>query len=568
MTSKPNIRWQLLLAAVCLGLILSLLSFQVQSVGLCTTRTPASGGSLTEGIVGAPRYLNPLLSDPNPVDREIVSLVFDGLTRYDEEGELVGALARDWTISDDGRRVTFALRDNVTWHDGEPFTADDVAYSYGLLQNEAFPASPELQALWQTVTITQTGSLSITFTLPEPYSPFLDATTRGIIPEHILGNVAPGQIAEHSFNRMPVGTGPFMVPAGDDWQRTGRVRLIPNPEFWAEDVRLDNIAMQFYPDLQSVIEAFEAGDLHALNRVPVPAFVEIAKEAEAHLYTSTRPRYTQLLFNLSDNGSPALQQREVRQALAYGLDRGELIDRALNGQGVLLNGPFIPGSWAYNPSALTVYAHQPVSATQLLEQSGWTLADGTQVRQSDGETLALELLLLDDPVQRAVAAVIADQWASLGVDVTLEVVPPDVYEGALTARSFDLALTEVIAGNEPDLYDFWSQSAIVNGHNYAAWNNRRASEALEQARQTWDFAERRAYYDVFLQMFSAAAPAITLYQHVYTYAVSSDVHNVDIGRIDHPRDRYAHMQDWFLFFRDVAVSCPESTVQQPTQTLN
>jgi ABC-type transport system substrate-binding protein len=209
-----------------------------------------------------------------------------------------------------------------------------------------------------------------------------------------------------------------------------------------------------------------------------------------------------------------------------------------------------------------------VSATQLLEQSGWALAEGAQVRQSEGEMLALDLLLLDDPVQRAVAGVITEQWATLGVDVTLEAVPLDVYEAALTARSFDVALTEVIAGNEPDLYDFWSQSAIVNGHNYAAWNNRRASEALEQARQTWDVAERRAYYGVFLQLFSAAAPAITLYQHVYTYAVSNGVHNVDIGRIDDPRDRYADMQDWFLFFRDVAVSCPESTAQPPAQTLN
>jgi peptide/nickel transport system substrate-binding protein len=509
-----------------------------------------------------------LLSDPNPVDREIVSLVFDGLTRYDETGELVGALASDWTISDDGRRVTFALRDDVTWHDGEPFTADDVTFSYGLLQDETFPAAPELRTLWQTVAITQTGPYSVSFTLPEPYSPFLDATTRGIIPRHIMGNVAPGQIATHSFNQTPVGTGPFMVPAGDDWQRTGRLRLVPNPAFWAEDVRLDSIAMQFYPDLPSVIEAFEAGELHALNSVPVPAFAEIAKEAEAHLYTSTRPRYTQLLFNLSEDGSPALQQREVRQALAYGLDRRALIDGALNGQGVPLNGPFIPGSWAYNPSALNIYAHQPVSATQLLEQSGWTLAEGAQVRQSEEETLALDLLLLDDPVQRAVAAVIAEQWSPLGVDVALEAVPLDVYEAALTARAFDVALTEVIAGNEPDLYDFWSQSAIVNGHNYAAWNNRRASEALEQARQTWDFAERRAYYDVFLQLFSTAAPAITLYQHVYTYAVSNEVHNVDIGRISQPRDRYGNMQDWFLFFRDVAVSCPDSTAQPPEQTVN
>lgn len=559
MTSKPNIRWQLLLALVCLGLVLSLLTFQVQSVGFCTTRVPASGGSLVEGVVGAPRYLNPLLSDSNPVDREIVSLVFDGLTRYDEAGLLVGALARDWTISEDGRTISFDLRDDIVWHDGEPFSADDVVFSYGLLQDDSFPAPPRLRALWQSVTISQTGSNRVSFTLPEPYSPFIDATTRGIVPEHILRDVPPSQISEHRFSVAPVGTGPFMVAAGDDWRRTGRLRLSPNSQYWTQGVSLDHIVLQFFPDSETLIEAFERGEVHAMNSVPVPAFSEIAKETGAHIYTSTRPRFTQLLFNLSDTGMPALQERDVRRALAFGIDREVVIDDALNGQAVPLDGPFVPGSWAYNPSALTIYAYEPLTATQLLEQSGWTLAEGAQVRQSEDQLLALQLLLLDDAVQRAVAGVLAERWAELGIDVQLEIVVPEVYEAALAARSFDVAITEVIASSDPDLYDFWSQPAIVSGHNYAAWSNRRASEALEQARQTWDFGERKAYYDVFQQLFSAAAPAIPLYQHVHTYVVSDEVQNVDIGRIDHPRDRFAGMQDWFLLYRDVAVSCPEQT---------
>ncbi len=557
MTSKPNIRWQLLLAVVCLGLVLSLLSFQVQSVGLCTTRVPAAGGSLVEGIVGAPRYLNPLLSDPNPVDREVTSLIFDGLTRYGEGGELVPSLARDWQVSEDGRTVQFDLRQDVAWHDGEPFTAADVAFSYGLLQDDLFPASETLKALWQTVTISQTGRYSVTFTLPEPYSPFLDATTRGIVPSHVLGDVGADQIAEHSFSRAPIGTGPFMVPPGENWQRSGRLHLTPNPAFWMQGVSLDNVELRFFPDLATLVEAFEAGEVQALNSVPAPAFTEIATQSAARLYTTTRPRYTQLLFNLSETGMQALRQREVRQALATAVDREALIDQALRGQGVALDGPYTPDSWAYNPSALTVYAHSPVSATQLLEQSGWTLTEGAQVRQSDDLAFSIRLVLVDDPVQRAVAAAVAQQWAQVGVETQLDPLPFEGYATALAERNFDVALMEVTTDNDPDLYDFWSQPAIVSGQNYAAWNSRRASEALEQARQTWDIAERRAYYDVFLQAFSGALPAISLYQHVYTYAVSDEVQNVDIGRIDHPRERYASMHDWFLLYRDVAVSCPQ-----------
>src|SRR5690606_2149926 len=115
MRTQPNIRWQLLLAVVCLGLVFSLLSYQAQSEGLCTTRVPAPGGTMTEGVVGAPRYLNPLLSDDNPVDRELTSLLFDGLLQYDETGQLAPALAEEWVVSEDGLTVRFTLREDVRW---------------------------------------------------------------------------------------------------------------------------------------------------------------------------------------------------------------------------------------------------------------------------------------------------------------------------------------------------------------------------------------------------------------------------------------------------------------------
>ena len=191
MRTQPNIRWQLLLAVVCLGLVFSLLSYQAQSEGLCTTRVPAPGGTMTEGVVGAPRYLNPLLSDDNPVDRELTSLLFDGLLQYDETGQLAPALAEEWVVSEDGLTVRFTLREDVRWHDGEPFTAEDVVFTYGLLQMTPFPAPlPEVRALWQPVTITAPAPNQVSFTPPEPYSPFLDATTRGILPAHILSGVS------------------------------------------------------------------------------------------------------------------------------------------------------------------------------------------------------------------------------------------------------------------------------------------------------------------------------------------------------------------------------------------
>ena len=557
MHTRPNIRWQLLLAIVCLGLVLSLLSYQVQTASLCTTRVPAAGGSLAEGVVGAPQTLNPLLSDDNLVDRELVSLIFDGLTRYDGQGELVPALARSWEVGEDGRTVTFTLAEGVSWHDGEPFTAADVVFTYRLLKDEAFPAPAGLRTLWQSVTIEEVDEYTVSFTLPEPYSPFLDATTRGILPAHLLADVPAGEVAGHDFNLHPVGTGPFMVPEGENWPRSGRLHLVPNPGYWLQGVQLDSLEFRFYPDFDTLLAAYEAGEIQAINSVPATRLPQVAELPQTRLYTAPLPRYTQILFNLRDSGAPALDTLEVRQALGHALDRKRLIDAALNGQGIPLQGPYLPGSWAYNPGALTLYGSRPISATEFLEGAGWTLGEGERVRRQEGQLLLLRLLFPDTPAQRALAEALSAQWAEVGVATELLPTTANTYATALAEGEFDVALAEVRPPGDPDLYDFWSQEALIRGQNYAGWNSRRASEALEQARQLWEVSERRPYYDAFLQYFSSALPALTLYQHTYTYAVSDAVQRLDIGRIDHPRDRYETLADWFLVYRDVTVSCPE-----------
>lgn len=562
MLMQPNIRWQLLLAVVCLGLVFALLSFQVQSEGLCTTRVPTAGGSVIEGVVGIPHYLNPLLSDPNPVDRELTSLIFDGLLYYDDSGRLAPALARDWQVSEDGLTVTFSLREDVTWHDGEPFTADDVVFSYSLLQDEAFPATPALRALWQSVTISRDGPATVSFTLREPYSPFLDATTRGILPAHLLAGISPAQIAGHSFNNQPVGTGPFMVPAGENWARTAQLRLVPNPKFWPQGIQLDGVTFRFFPDTDAVIDAYQSGEVQAINDVPSPRVPEVLALEQTRMYTSPSPRYTELLFNLE--GHEAIQAVEVRQALAYGVNRDALIAQAIAGQGLPLEGPYIPSSWAYNPAALSIYTYSPVSATTALDDAGWLAPEAGGTRQRDGDTglatLSLRLLLPDEAQMRATGANLATQWGEIGVALQLVPLAGDAYSEALAAGDFDVALVEVFAEADPDLYSFWSQEALVRGQNYGHWNSRRASEALEHARQLWDEDERQVYYDAFLGLFSRAVPALTLYQHVDNYAVSEAVNGLEIGRIDQPRDRYETLPAWFLLYRDVSVRCPETPV--------
>jgi peptide/nickel transport system substrate-binding protein len=555
---KYNLRWQLLLAVISFGLILSLLSYEVKSSSLCTVTLPAAGGTYAEGIVGAPRYLNPLLSDANPVDREIGSLLFDGLTRYDERGNLVPSLAQSWTVAEDGLSVRFQLRPDVKWHDGEPFSTADVAFTYGLMQDDNYPGPAGLHTLWRAVTINQIDTTIIEFVLPEPYAPFLDATTRGILPAHRLASIEPGDLAGAPFNHSPIGTGPFIVDPGQNWEQTHRLRLIPNPSYWRQGLQIGSFEFRFFADDQSLLEAFDKGEIQAINHVAYESLPQLAVREGVRLFTAPASRYTELLFNLSDSGTSDLHSIEIRRALAYALDRDALIDDVLNGQGLPLEGPYLPTSWAYHPETLTPYDYRPLTSTLLLDTAGWLLPQDAPVRQRDGQPLSLRLLTLNQSMQRDLAQAIAAQWAEVGVGSQLELVQDFAQlQQKLVERAFDVALVEIAPPGDPDYYDFWSQEAIIRGHNYAGWNNQRASIALENGRRKWSIDERRPLYDAWLSYYDDALPALTLFQHVNTFALSGEVNNAEIGRVDHPRDRYQTLADWFLLYRDVTVSCPE-----------
>jgi peptide/nickel transport system substrate-binding protein len=555
---KVNLRWQLLLAVVALGLALSLLSFQAQSANFCSVRVPTAGGIFVEGMVGAPQSLNPLLRDGYPIDEELTDLIFDGLTRYDAAGSLTPVLAESWSVSEDGLTVQFTLREDAVWHDGQPVTAADALFTYGLLQDEAFPGSAALGQLWREVVISQVDERTIQFTLPAPYSPFLEATTQPIVPAHLLADVPAADLATAVFNLAPVGTGPFMVDGSVNWRENGRLRLIPNPNDWRGGTQIAALEFQFFPDEATLLAAFRDGQIQAINRVSQNALPLVAASPDARLFSAPLPTYAALWFNMRLAGAELTRTASGRQALAAALDRQALVDVALNGQGLVFDGPYLPGNWAYNPAVSSSRPYDPATAASLLDTADWTFPAAGQVRQKEGQPLSLRLLGLDSPTAQAVAETIRQQWAAVGVEAQITLAPDVAALRQLLADgAYDVALLSFTPPGDPDLYDFWSQEAIVRGQNYTGWNSRRASEALEQARQVWGERERRPLYDTFLRFFDQDLPALTLYQDVYTYALSPAVNEAEIGLIQRPRDRYKTLADWFLLFREVTVACEE-----------
>lgn len=553
------IRWQILL--IILGVVLVGILLTYLAVNYTTVLRPGRGGTYVEGVAGLPNYLNPLLlSGYDGVDRDICALLFSGLTRLNERGEVEADLAREWELAPDGLAYTFYLRSNAYWHDGTPVTAADVVFTIGLLQAPDFPGSPDLgSSVWQAVTVEEVDRRTVRFTLPEPYAPFLDYTTVGILPAHLLEGIQAADLLAAEFNFNPVGSGPFQLAEIEvkDEIITSMV-LERFPRYYKARPYLDRIQFRFYPSYQRVLNAYEAGEVEGIAQITSSNLPRARAFPGLAFYSAQIAEYGLVFLNLGRLDLPFFQEPEVRQALLYALDRQQIVDDALDGQALVAHSPFIPGTWAYKDD-VTRYEHDPGTAHTLLSEAGWMLspADGG-IRRKDGQRLAFTLLTSSEPERVEVAQMLVEQWAAIGITVTPEIVSPLGVREALEERDFEAILVHIALPGDPDPYPFWHETQVETGQNYAGFVHRRASEVIEQARIAVNRESRQELYDEFQEIFAQEVPALLLYVPVYTYGADERIHNLQLGPLMYPSDRFRTISDWWIIPRRVFVSESEA----------
>ncbi len=522
-----------------------------------------------EALIGSVRRLNPLFADLNPVDRDITSLIFEGLVRINEFGEPVPALAREWTISPDGREYVMVLRDDVLWHDGIPFSAADVTYTMAMLRSQDFPGSAELAAFWRTVETEQLGDHLIRFRLTQPLASFLDALRIGILPAHALEGTPAAQLANHPFNLSPIGTGPYQLEAlranTNATIETVELRVSPNyrqrPE-GQQGFAIDRIHFQIYESFDVALQAFQSGGVDGLaarNRNERG----ILRQVNGTLHSALEPTVGMLIFNWVDDDVAFFREQRVRQALEVGLNRAQIIERHLSNLAVAANSPLLPGSWAYVDIGTTPY--NPDLARQLLATANIpqpedetdtaetdeqdTLVEEAGNQPSSEALLTFSLLIPDDESLRAIANEIQAQWALYGVDVQLDVQNETTYQERLSSAEFDAAIVELSLGGsaDPDVYMFWDQGQFPDGKNYGGVDDRGISEWLERARRDPNGLNRVVHYANFQREFAERSIAIPLYYPLFSYITAPHIENVQLPRLmSRPADRFLTLQDWTL----------------------
>lgn len=541
------LRWQAVIALLGIVLLAALLRYTAYNFTSMTV--PDRGGTLVEGVAGSPQYINPLLSQYNQVDAVLCRLLFNGLTRLDEYGNVVPDLAESLTISSDGLVYDFRLRSGLYWHDGVPVTAADVLYTVGAMQAEDYPGVTWLGAFWQAVEVSAPDGpegLAVRFTLKQPLAPFLDYTTIGLLPAHLWEKVPVAEMMASQLNTRPVGTGPFQLAR----ITATRAELTVNPRYHGPTPYLTGVTMRFYPDHQSLLPAYDREEIDAISWVWPQDMAEASKRSDLALFSAPLAGYTLVYLNQQNANVPFFQEVAVRQALLYALDRQALVDTVQDGQGVVAHTPILPGSWAYDPE-VKQYAYDPDAARRLLDEAGWIDSDEDGVRDRDGVKLSFVLLGKDEPWLTALSSA----WAAIGV----QAVPQTVTLAGLTRdflapRTFDAAMVSWELSGDPDPYPLWHSTQAASGQNYAGWNSRSADEAIEQARALSDRELRRGYYVEFQRVFAEEAPALLLYYPVYTYGVRSKVHDVQVGPLNSPADRFRSIAEWYIVTKRITVS--------------
>ncbi len=546
-----KLRWQILivvLALVAIGVLL--LGQQPSLLPIVPEVKPATGGIYSEALVGTLGRLNPVLDYYNSVDRDVDRLIYSGLMRFDARGLPQDDLVESKGISQDGKIYNFSLRKDAIWHDGKPLTSEDVIFTIELMRDNEIPIPEDVRSLWKDIEVEALDEYTVQFRLPEAFAPFTDYLTFGILPKHLLGSLTAEQIINDPFNLAPVGSGPyqFVRLLSDGGKITGLVLKAFN-QYYRDPAFIEQLVFQYYPSSQSALSAYEDGEIEGISQITPEVLPEAMKEPNLNLYTGRLPELSMVIFNLDNPEVPFFQDVGVRRALLMSLNRQRMINTLLGGQAIIADGPILPGTWAYYQGIERVN-YDPEAAINLLKEAGYTIpAEGGSVRAKENQKLSFELLLPDDPEHQAIAQSLEQDWARQGVQVRLTPVPYDqLVNDYLDPRNYQAALIDLNLSRspDPDPYPFWHQAEVTGGQNYAKWNDRQASEYLEQARITVDVAERTRLYRNFQVRFTNEMPALLLFYPVFTYAVDNQVQGVTMGPLYDTSDRFATITSWFL----------------------
>jgi len=514
---------------------------------------PMRGGKISEGIIGAPRFINPILAN-SPADQDLVSLIYSGLMRKNSDGALIPDLAEKYEMSKNGLIYTFTLKNNLSFQDGKPLTANDVLFTINKAEDSIIKSSQKVN--WDGVNVEKIDEKTIKFTLKQPYVSFLENATLGIMPAH-LWDGSPMELNEANTN--PIGSGPYLIQNVSK-QSSGIIdyyELTPFKKFALGEAYISNINLYFYSNENDLIKALENRTVDQISSI-TPLNAENLKEKNYQIESSVLPRIFGLFFN--QNVNRLFIDKAITNAINQTIDKDKIVREVLLEYGAVIDSP-IPFNLIERTSAIDTSREEILQKVQdNLAKSGWKKdADGflEKITTEKGKktTIKLEFSIStgNAPELAKTAELIKQDLQAIGLKVdvkTFEI--GNLNQNVIRPRKYEALLFGEIINHESDLFAFWHSTQRKDpGLNVAMYTNAKVDKILEDAFMTIDEESRIKKYLQFEEEIKKDRPAVFLYSPDFIYVVSKDLKRIPMKNIVSSSDRYLNIYSWYIQTEDV-----------------
>lgn len=535
-----------------LVLVISALSLLYKVSESFMVEVPTRGGSLSEGILGNPRFINPILANGD-ASYDLSSLIYSGLLKRNPDGKLVPDLIESYEVSNDGLTYTFTLKPNLTFHDGEKLTTDDVIFTIVSAQDPGLK-SPR-RANWEGVMIEKINESTIKLSLKTAYTPFLENLTVGILPKHIWQNLSIDDFPFSSANTEPVGSGPYKFVSFKRSSSGAPIsyELKAFKNYTLGEPYITNLSIKFYNNEDDLLAAFQTKEIDNVGGIS-PEKAQNLIVSNTRILRTTLPRVFALFFN--QNEAPLFANKEVRHALEIATDKDIIVKDILLGFGKTLSGPIPPSlveSTTSEENLMNPFNISKITEAQnLLKNNGWKMSTTSgNFEKKIGKKVvpfAFSISTSDAPELKATAENLRQMWEKIGASVQVKVFEAgDLNQNVIRTRKYEALLFGEIIGPDLDLFAFWHSSQRNDpGLNISLYANIKTDKLLEDARTVSDPVKRQKYIADFTAEIAKDRPAIFLFAPDYIYAIQNNLKGIEIKNVTIPSDRFSNIKDWYL----------------------
>ncbi|MEK7642267.1 MAG: peptide ABC transporter substrate-binding protein [Patescibacteria group bacterium] len=504
---------------------------------------PALGGKFTEGLIGNPRFINPILAISD-TDKDLSYLLYSGLVRQKTDGSFVNDLAESYNISEDGLQYYFKIKENVFFHDGRPIESDDVIFTIEKALDPVVKSPKRIS--WEGVSVEKINQKELRFILKKPYAPFIKALTLGILPKHIWQNASSEELPFSEWNIAPIGSGPYKIKKVD--RNSAGLPSSILLESWNKYPNnkpfIKYITFKFFSNQNDLFKSFEAGEIDSIAHLDEETATYIEKKSE--ILSSSLPRVFAVFFN--QNSAPIFLNKEVRKALDLSAPKEIIVGEVLGGFGKVSTGPTVSDTIKERENRDNFVEE----AKKILSESGWKMDEesGVLKKKIKSETLnlAFSISTSDAPELKETAEILKSAWESIGAKVEIKIYnQSDLNQDIIRSRKYDMLLFGEVVDKDGDLYPFWHSSERNDpGLNISLYANVKTDKLLEELRNETDLAKRNEIRNKLSLEIQNDLPAVFLFVPDMLYKPASKIKNISLGDTSSQSDRFASIYEWFI----------------------